>query len=41
MFSTEELASLFHMPDMSVAAPSIRFVDARHGGAPANLPIQR
>jgi hypothetical protein len=37
--STEELATVFHMPDMSVVAPSITKVEARRGGAPSNLPI--
>lgn len=41
LFSTAELATLYHMPDMSVVAPSVRYVDSRHGGAPANLPVQR
>jgi hypothetical protein len=38
--STEELATVFHMPDMSVVAPSITKVEARRGGAPSNLPTQ-
>ncbi len=37
-FSSEELATVFHMPDMSVISPSVRFVDSRKGGAPSNLP---
>lgn len=37
-FSSEELATVFHMPDMSVVSPSVRFVDSRRGGAPSNLP---
>lgn len=41
LFSTTELATLYHMPDMSVVAPSVRFVDSRHGGPPSNLPVQR
>jgi hypothetical protein len=40
VFSTEELATLFHLPDMSVLAPSITRVEAKRGGAPANLPIE-
>jgi hypothetical protein len=39
-FSTEELATLFHLPDMNVMAPSIKRVEAKRGGAPANLPIE-
>ncbi len=37
--STEELATLFHLPDMSVTAPGINFAGSRRGGAPANLPF--
>ncbi len=40
ILSTTELATLYHMPDMSVLAPSIVRVDARKGGAPANLPVE-
>lgn len=39
ILSTEELATVFHMPDMSVVAPSITYVEAKRGGAPANLPV--
>ncbi len=38
-FSTEELATLFHMPDMSVTAPGIQFAGSKRGGAPNNLPF--
>ncbi len=38
-FSSEELATVFHLPDMSVVSPGVKFVDAQHGGAPANLPF--
>ncbi len=38
-FSSEELATVFHMPDMSVVSPSVRFVDSRKSGAPSNLPF--
>jgi len=38
--STEELATLFHLPDMQVAAPSWGRIDAKRGGAPANLPVE-
>ncbi len=37
--STEELATVYHLPDMSVVAPSITRVEAKRGGAPANLPV--
>lgn len=40
MLSTEELATVFHIPDMQVVAPSLTRVAARRSGAPANLPIQ-
>ena len=39
ILSTEELASVYHLPDMSVVAPSIVRVEARRGSAPGNLPI--
>lgn len=38
--SSEELASIFHLPDMSVEAPSLQRTDSRRGGAPSNLPFQ-
>lgn len=37
--STEELATIFHMPDMSVMAPSFTRVAAKQATAPSNLPI--
>mgnify|MGYP000701652969 CR=1 FL=1 len=37
--STEELATLFHMPDMSVMAPAFSRVAAKRSTAPSNLPI--
>ena len=37
--STEELATIFHMPDMSVMAPSFTRVAAKRATAPSNLPI--
>lgn len=40
ILSSEELATIYHLPDMSVAAPSITRVEAKRGGAPSNLPIQ-
>lgn len=39
MLSTEELATLFHMPDMSVIAPTLARVSTKRSGAPANLPL--
>lgn len=38
--SVEELATIFHMPDMHVVAPSISRVEAKRGGAPSNLPFE-
>lgn len=40
LLSSEELATLFHIPDMQVVAPSLTRVVAKRGGAPANLPVQ-
>lgn len=39
MLSSEELATIFHIPDMTVMAPSLTRVVAKRGGAPANLPV--
>ena len=38
--SSEELATLFHLPDMNVMAPALNRVEAKRGGAPSNLPIE-
>jgi len=38
--STAELATLFHIPDMNVVAPSLPRVSAKRSSAPQNLPIQ-
>lgn len=40
ILTSEELATVFHMPDMAVLAPSISRVSAKRGGAPSNLPVQ-
>lgn len=37
--SAAELATVYHMPDMSVVAPTLSRVEAKKGGAPTNLPI--
>jgi len=37
--SAEELATMFHPPDMSVVTPSLSRVSAKRGGPPANLPV--
>jgi hypothetical protein len=38
--STMELATIFHMPDMSAMSPAITRVESKLGSAPANLPIK-
>lgn len=40
ILNSEELATLYHMPDMSVVSPSIARVEAKKGGAPLNLPVE-
>lgn len=40
LFSSEELATIFHIPDMAVLAPSLTRVSAKRGGAPSNLPVE-
>lgn len=37
--SAEELATMFHPPDMSIVTPAVPRVPAKRGGAPANLPV--
>lgn len=37
--SAEELATMFHPPDMSVVTPTLARVPAKRAGAPANLPV--
>lgn len=39
LFSSEELATVFHIPDMQVMAPALTRVVAKRGGAPTNLPV--
>jgi hypothetical protein len=38
--NTEELATLWHLPDMSAVSPAIARVEAKKGGAPLNLPVE-
>ncbi len=38
--STAELATLFHIPDMNVVAPSLTRISAKRGSAPQNLPVR-
>lgn len=40
VFNTEELATIFHFPDMSVKAPNMTRIEAKKGEAPLNLPIE-
>lgn len=40
LLSSEELATVFHIPDMAVSAPSLTRVTAKRVSAPGNLPIQ-
>jgi hypothetical protein len=40
VLNAEELATVYHMPDMSVLSPAISRVEAKKGGAPINLPIE-
>jgi len=38
-FSTKEMATLFHFPDIGVKAPHFQRVESKRGSAPSNLPI--
>jgi hypothetical protein len=38
-FSSRELATVFHFPNIEVKAPSINQIQAKRGSAPANLPV--
>ncbi len=38
LFNTEELATLCHFPDISVATPTMKRVETRKGDAPVDLP---
>lgn len=40
VLNSEELATIFHMPDMSAASPAISRVSAKKAGPPTNLPIE-
>ena len=40
IMNTEELATIFHLPDMSIITPALERVDAKRGGAPSNLPVE-
>jgi len=40
ILNTEELATLFHPPTVSVKAPKLQPVESRRGGPPVDLPIR-
>ncbi|MFY9484103.1 MAG: TraM recognition domain-containing protein [Patescibacteria group bacterium] len=40
VLNIEELASIFHLPNISVATPSIAWVGSKKGEPPLNLPIE-
>ena len=40
IMNTEELATVFHFPIISVESPLLRRLDTRKGEPPANLPIK-
>lgn len=40
VMNSEELATVYHMPDMSVLSPAIARVEAKKSGAPLNLPVE-
>lgn len=40
ILSSEELATVYHMPDMSVVAPGVIKTEFKRGGAPSNLPVK-
>ncbi len=40
ILNSEELATVYHMPDMSVKSPAVARIEARKGGAPQNLPVE-
>jgi hypothetical protein len=39
IMSTEELATLFHVPSATIASPGLPRIQSTTGGAPANLPM--
>jgi len=40
VFSTSELATVWHFPDMNIKTPALTRVESKKGSAPPNLPIQ-
>ncbi len=39
--NTEELATVFHFPNMTVVTPTFRKIETKRGSAPTNLPIKQ
>ena len=39
VLNTEELATIYHLPDMGVRAPLLPRVEAKRGEPPVGLPI--
>ena len=40
VFSTTEMATLWHFPNMNIKAPSVTRVESKKGSAPFNLPVK-
>lgn len=40
VFNLEELATVYHFPDISVKSPNVSRIEAKKGDAPANLPVE-
>ncbi len=40
VLNSEELATVYHMPDISVMSPSVARIEAKKSGAPLNLPVE-
>lgn len=40
VLNSEELATVYHLPDKSVVSPAISRIEAKKGGAPINLPVE-
>jgi hypothetical protein len=40
VFTTTELATLWHFPNMNIKAPSVTRVESKKGSAPFNLPVK-
>lgn len=38
--NSEELATMYHLPDMSAMSPAIGRIEAKKGGPPLNLPVE-